>query len=311
MSRQSCSRCSGRGRGSESARLRQGRPRPGAYRPSSAARRRHLPRLQARGHGRRPSSSSSSSMGSARRSTSSPTMTCPSYETVRVRRPQTSRPADPVVAVPVSPGASAADSLAAPAWPRRGRRRQRLHRPSSLLPVATGFPQLTILTVRLPPAATAARTRGSTRWPACASNRCPVRPDPALPRSAEAVAGDRADVGARLGWPVARARGFCEGAAARKFLFALLTCAGSSQASRTACGLVHALRALDQEAEPQGGSAHHTPLATVIPEVLHFYIGTHGPTGSALVEGCRASASRPAHGREEDNSHRRRCRHDR
>ena len=168
-------------------------------------------------------------------------------------------PGRPLVAVPTTAGTGAeTNSFGVITDEAAGRKRYVGH--PSLLPVATILDP--VLTVGLPPAATAAT--GIDAMTHSLESLLSANPNP----FAEALAiGVIRSVGRWL--PAAVADGADLEARAQMLMASHL--AGVGQASGTGVGLVHAL---GHAVGTRGKLAHGTALAVVLPEVLNFYRGT-------------------------------------
>jgi alcohol dehydrogenase len=168
-------------------------------------------------------------------------------------------PGLPIVAVPTTAGTGAeAHSFAVITHEEIGRKDYIGH--PSLLPVATILDPG--LTVGLPPAVTAAT--GIDAMTHSLESLLSAVPNP----FAEAMAlGVIRTVGAWLRQAVADGRDL----EARSRMLVASHLAGVGQASGTGVGLVHAL---GHSIGTRGKVAHGTALATVLPEVLKFYLGT-------------------------------------
>jgi alcohol dehydrogenase len=168
-------------------------------------------------------------------------------------------PGLPIVAVPTTAGTGAeAHSFAVITHEEIGRKDYIGH--PSLLPVATILDPG--LTVGLPPAVTAAT--GIDAMTHSLESLLSAVPNP----FAEATAlGVIRTVGAWLRQAVADGRDL----EARSRMLVASHLAGVGQASGTGVGLVHAL---GHSIGTRGKVAHGTALATVLPEVLKFYLGT-------------------------------------
>jgi alcohol dehydrogenase len=168
-------------------------------------------------------------------------------------------PGRPIVAVPTTAGTGAeAHSFAVITHEEIGRKDYIGH--PSLLPVTTILDPG--LTVRLPPAVTAAS--GVDAMTHSLESLLSANPNP----FAEAMAlGVVRTVGAWLRRAVADGSDL----EARSQMLVASHLAGVGQASGTGVGLVHAL---GHSIGTRGKVAHGTALAAVLPEVLRFYLGT-------------------------------------
>jgi alcohol dehydrogenase len=168
-------------------------------------------------------------------------------------------PGRPVVAVPTTAGTGAETNSFGVITDEVAGRKGYIGHPS-LLPVATILDP--ILTVGLPPASTAAT--GIDAMTHSLESLLSANPNP----FAEAMAlGVIRTVGEWLRLAVADGTDL----EARSQMLVASHLAGVGQASGTGVGLVHAL---GHSIGSRGKVAHGTALATVIPEVLRFYIGT-------------------------------------
>jgi alcohol dehydrogenase len=168
-------------------------------------------------------------------------------------------PGRPVVAVPTTAGTGAETNSFAVITDEAAGRKGYIGHPS-LLPVATILDPA--LTVGLPPAATAAT--GIDAMTHSLESLLSANPNPV----AEAIAlGVIRTIGAWLRRAVADGTDL----EARSQMLMASHLAGVGQASGTGVGLVHAL---GHSIGSRGAVAHGTALATVLPEVLRFYLGT-------------------------------------
>jgi alcohol dehydrogenase len=168
-------------------------------------------------------------------------------------------PGRPVVAVPTTAGTGAETNSFAVITDELAGRKGYIGHPS-LLPVATILDP--VLTLRLPPAATAAT--GIDAMTHSLESLLSANPNP----FAEAIAlGVVRMIGAWLRRAVADGTDL----EARSQMLLASHLAGVGQASGTGVGLVHAL---GHSIGTRGKVAHGTALAVVLPEVLRFYLGT-------------------------------------
>jgi alcohol dehydrogenase len=194
-------------------------------------------------------------------------------------------PGLPIVAVPTTAGTgSEAHSFAVITHEAIGRKDYIGH--PSLLPVITVLDPA--LTVGLPPAATAAT--GIDAMTHSLESLLSADPNP----FAEAMAlGVIRTIGEWLRLAVADGSDL----EARSQMLVASHLAGVGQASGTGVGLVHAL---GHSIGTRGNVAHGTALATVLPEVLRFYLGTRDRelalVGIALGLASRAESESTAAG---------------
>jgi alcohol dehydrogenase len=168
-------------------------------------------------------------------------------------------PGRPVVAVPTTAGTGAETNSFGVITDEAAGRKGYIGHPS-LLPVATILDP--VLTVGLPPAATAAT--GIDAMTHSLESLLSANPNP----FAEAMAlGVIRTVGEWLRSAVADGSDL----EARSQMLVASHVAGVGQASGTGVGLVHAL---GHSIGTRGKVAHGTALAAILPEVLRFYLGT-------------------------------------
>ena len=168
-------------------------------------------------------------------------------------------PGRPLVAVPTTAGTGAETNSFGVITDEAAGRKGYIGHPS-LLPVATILDP--VLTIGLPPAATAAT--GIDAMTHSLESLLSANPNPFAEMTALGVIRT---VGEWL--RVAVADGF--DIEARSQMLVASHLAGVGQASGTGVGLVHAL---GHSIGTRGRVAHGTALATVLPEVLRFYLGT-------------------------------------
>lgn len=168
-------------------------------------------------------------------------------------------PGRPLIAVPTTAGTGAETNSFGVITDEAAGRKGYIGHPS-LLPVATILDPS--LTVGLPPAATAAT--GIDAMTHSLESLLSANPNP----FAEAMA---LGVIRTIGTWLRRAVADGSDLEARSQLLVASHLAGVGQASGTGVGLVHAL---GHSIGSRGKVAHGTALATVLPEVLRFYLGT-------------------------------------
>ena len=168
-------------------------------------------------------------------------------------------PGRPVVALPTTAGTGAETNSFGVITDESAERKSYVGHPS-LLPVATILDP--VLTVGLPPAATAAT--GIDAMTHSLESLLSANPNPFAEAMALGVI--------RTVWTWLR-RAVADGSdlEARSQMLMASHLAGVGQASGTGVGLVHAL---GHSIGTRGKVAHGTALATVLPEVLRFYRGT-------------------------------------
>jgi alcohol dehydrogenase len=168
-------------------------------------------------------------------------------------------PGRPLVAVPTTAGTGAETNSFGVITDEAAGRKGYIGHPS-LLPVATILDPM--LTVGLPPAATAAT--GIDAMTHSLESLLSANPNPFAEMTALGVIRM---IGAWLRAAVADGSDI----EARSQMLVASHLAGVGQASGTGVGLVHAL---GHSIGTRGKVAHGTALATVLPEVLRFYLGT-------------------------------------
>jgi alcohol dehydrogenase len=168
-------------------------------------------------------------------------------------------PGRPVVAVPTTAGTGAETNSFGVITDETAGRKGYIGHPS-LLPVATILDPL--LTVGLPPAATAAT--GIDAMTHSLESLLSANPNPFAEGMAAAVIRT---IGLYLRAAVADGNDL----EARSQMLMASHLAGVGQASGTGVGLVHAL---GHALGTRGRLPHGTALATILPEVLRFYLGT-------------------------------------
>lgn len=168
-------------------------------------------------------------------------------------------PGRPLIAVPTTAGTGAETNSFGVITDEAAGRKGYISHPS-LLPVATILDPM--LTVGLPPAATAAT--GIDAMTHSLESLLSANPNPFAEMTALGVIRT---VGEWLRAAVADGSDI----EARSQMLVASHLAGVGQASGTGVGLIHAL---GHSIGTRGKVAHGTALATVIPEVLRFYLGT-------------------------------------